>query len=101
MKSAFLIENRSKVLSPVDTGRLRASIATSLGIQNKGITSIVSTNVDYAAAVHDGRKKGKRGGAMRGRPFMRQAVEQSLGDIEGYYKHAQTQAMQAIANVAR
>lgn len=95
MKSAFEVERRAKILSPVDTGRLRASIATSLGIMNKGITSIVSTNVFYAIYVHEGTRR------MRRRPFMRQAAEGAVGKIQEYYESAEKRAWQAIANMAK
>jgi HK97 gp10 family phage protein len=95
MKSAFEIERAAKILSPVDTGRLRASIATSLGVMNRGITSIVSTNVFYAIYVHEGTKR------MRKRPFMRQAAESSIGKITSYYQNAEVRAMQAIANLSK
>ena len=94
-KSAFAVERRAKILSPVDTGRLRSSIATSLGIMNRGITSIVSTNVFYAIFVHDGTRR------MRGRPFMKQAAQQSIDDITKYYTNAQERAMQAVANLSQ
>ena len=54
----------ARQLAPVDTGRLRASIAFSTpnqpalgtGVQelNQGLTAIVGTNVEYALAVHEG-----------------------------------------------
>ena len=94
-KSAFEVERRAKILSPVDTGRLRSSIATSLGIMNKGITSIVSTNVFYAIYVHEGTRR------MRKRPFMRQAAEGSIGQISKHYENAERLAMQAIANLSQ
>lgn len=95
MKSAFLIEGRAKQLSPVDTGRLRASIATSLGVANRGITSIVSTNVFYAIFVHEGTRR------MKGRPFMKQAAEQKTGEIGRLYEAEIAKAMQEIANMAQ
>lgn len=94
-KSAFEVERRAKILSPVDTGRLRASIATSLGIMNKGITSIVSTNVFYAIYVHEGTRR------MKKRPFMRQAAEGAIGRITTHYENAESRAMQAIANLSQ
>ncbi len=38
----------------VDTGRLRASINTSLGTRNGHLAVIVGTNLSYARYVHDG-----------------------------------------------
>jgi len=95
MKSAFLIEGAAKKLSPVDTGRMRASIATSLGIADKGITSIVQTNVKYAIFVHDGTKR------VKARPFMKQGAEQSTGRIGKIYDGEITKAMQKVANMAK
>ncbi len=61
---AFMVEREAKLVTPVDTGRLRSSIFT------KGIPlgAIVSTNVEYAAFVHEGTRY------MRGRPFMELGV---------------------------
>lgn len=51
------VVNRAKILCPVDTGRLRASIK---GKANRTWTLrpqfTVSTNVDYAEMVHDGTR---------------------------------------------
>ena len=89
MKSAFTVEREAKILSPVDTGRLRASIATSLGILDQGLTSIVSTNVEYAIYVHEGTRR------MRGRPFMKQAAEGSIPKIQAFYNDAIQEAISA------
>lgn len=94
-KSAFTIEGHAKTFSPVDTGRMRASIATSLGIRDLGITSIVQTNVFYAIFVHEGTKR------MRGRPFMQQGVDRSIPEIQGYYRTAMNATMQKIRGMAQ
>lgn len=94
-KSAFVVEGKAKKLSPVDTGRMRASIGTSLGVRDKGITAIVQTNVFYAIYVHEGTKR------MRGRPFMRQAAETSTQEIQRYYQQAAQLAMQKVKSVAQ
>jgi phage gpG-like protein len=44
--------NRAKILTPVDTGRLRAS----LKMTESGDTVTISTNVAYAEYVHDGTR---------------------------------------------
>lgn len=94
-KSAFTVEGRAKKLSPVDTGRMRASIATSLGVRDRGITSIVQTNVFYAIFVHEGTKR------MRGRPFMKQAADASVADIQKFYTQAATDAVKKVASMAQ
>lgn len=95
MKSAFLIERRAKELSPVDTGRMRGSIATSLGVLNKGISSVVQTNVFYAVWVHEGTRR------LRGRPFMKQAAEQNRQNIQNIYDDEVKNAMQEVADMAK
>ena len=69
----FKIQRFAKQVTPVDTGRLRASIATKLG----DLEATTSTNVEYALAVHEGTK------FMRGRPFMEQGVQFAKLNIEG------------------
>lgn len=69
---AYLVENYSKQVTPVDTGRLRASIGTGFLIQ-AGITmggvARVAPHTAYAGFVHEGTKK------MKSRPFMKWGVE--------------------------
>ena len=69
----FKIQRFAKQVTPVDTGRLRASIATRLG----DLEATTSTNVEYALFVHEGTK------FMRGRPFMEQGVQFAKLNIEG------------------
>ena len=95
MKSAFLVERYAKIVTPVDTGRLKSSIATSLGIRDRGITSIVQTNVQYAIYVHEGTK------LMRGRPFMKQGVDRAKPEIQKFYQKAVENAIQKVASVAQ
>lgn len=94
-KSAFAVERYAKIVTPVDTGRLRASIATSLGVRDRGITSIVQTNVNYAVFVHEGTK------FMRGRPYMKQGVDRAKPEISSFYQKAIQNAMQKVASVAQ
>ena len=62
-RTAAMVERYAKQLTPVKTGRLRASINfTPVSIM---LQSIVSTKTDYAIFVHEGTKY------MRGRPFMK------------------------------
>lgn len=74
-KIAFAVERTSKQLTPVDTGRLRASIHTQPMLD--WAQAKVSTNTEYAIFVHEGTRY------MRGRPFMTQAVDMVKSDFEG------------------
>ena len=74
-KIALRVERYSKQLTPVDTGRLRASIATSWLVGQIG--AIVQPNVNYAIFVHEGTRY------MRGRPFMEKGADFAKQYIEG------------------
>ncbi len=76
-KTLLQIEAYGKQLSPVDTGRLRASIQTSPLQESTALGGMVSTNVDYAAYVELGTKK------MRARPFMETAAALIIPYLEG------------------
>lgn len=94
MKGAFLIEAGAKPVTPVDTGNLRRSIAVSLGVANKGLTSIIQTNAEYAGIVHEGMGIGKN---ARPRPFMKQGVEAKEREIAKVYQSEIEAAMRGLA----
>lgn len=98
--------NRANVLTPVDTGRLRAGNQSRIRRTSLVVTGEVFNHTSYAAPVHDGskaytirpkRKKVLRfvvGGevvfaayarmpARRGRPWIRRALREIAGP-EGY-----------------
>jgi phage gpG-like protein len=56
-KFAYAIERYSKIETPVDTGRLRASISTDIG----NLYARISPHVVYAAWIHEGKRRGKNG----------------------------------------
>jgi hypothetical protein len=55
-ETANRIAARAKVLAPVDTGRLRASIKVTRTVSFRGPTYTVGTNVTYAPMVETGTK---------------------------------------------
>ncbi len=59
-KSAFLVERFSKKIAPVDTGRLRGSISSTI----MPLIATVSPKVNYAVRVHEGTR------FITGNPFM-------------------------------
>src|SRR5688572_22772457 len=94
--------NRSTILCPVDSGRLRASGRMKVGEGPRGPQAVVEYPVKYAAAVHDGSRphtirarkkkalKFQLGGqtvfaksvkhpGAQGRPFLRMAAEEIAG----------------------
>lgn len=46
--------NRARVLTPVDTGTLRASQTSEIRNEGGAVTGRVSTNIKYAPPVHEG-----------------------------------------------
>ena len=105
-KTTLRVLNRSKVLCPVDTGNLRASIQFELIRRPDRITGEVGTKVKYALPVHNGVRarfiypnekkalafdwKGRHWvlarvhqKARRGRPFLLDALRE-VAEQEGY-----------------
>ncbi len=74
-KLAFEVERFAKQVTPVRTGRLRASIGTSNLMS--GLGAIVQTNINYAIFVHEGTK------FMRARPFMQWGAEFAVQHFNG------------------
>ena len=111
-KSASGIERKAKQLAPVDTGRLKASIAHTVGAGNVPMWAMTGTNVKYARPVEYGTKPhwaplrafqgwaqrhhaneaavwwsvGKKG--TKAHPYLRPAFEESKPDIEGHLEGA-------------
>ena len=75
-KSALLVERHAKMRTPVDTGRLRSSIKTTLS----RMTATVNPTVDYAIFVHDGTSR------MKGRPFMHWGTEDAKDKIQTVFE---------------
>ena len=69
---AFLIERESKKVTPVDTGRLRASIGVSL----RRDSATIRPDTNYALFVHEGTKY------LRARPFMLWGAETATEGFE-------------------
>lgn len=72
-KKAIKVTSGAKRRCPVKTGRLRSSIRWDLMEDGKGLFARVGTEVEYAAAVHNGTR------GRKGQPFL----EDSLQDIAG------------------
>lgn len=85
-KATFLIQSKSMMATPVDTGFLRSSHRTSFSGGGLGFSGTVEPTAYYAGFVHEGTK------FMRGRPFLKQAAEGSVSTIDQIF----TQAMQSV-----
>jgi HK97 gp10 family phage protein len=71
MRSALKVQAGAKARCPVDTGRLRGSIAVE--IEEGGLGASVGTNVHYAPFVEFGTSR------MRARPYLFPAWEEERG----------------------
>ena len=71
---AFLVEGEAKQVTPVDTGRLRASIRVLT--LSRPLDRIVKTHTNYAVYVHEGTRY------MRGRPFMYWGAQTATQGLE-------------------
>lgn len=78
---SFVIERESKKVTPVDTGRLRASIVTDIG----NLRAKIAPHTNYAGFVHEGTRY------MRARPFMMWGVEAAKGDMRIFGEEIKTE----------
>jgi hypothetical protein len=106
LKTTVKVLNRARVLTPVDTGNLRASHQFKISAAGNKITGEVFTKVKYALPVHEGRRaitiypKSKKAlafhwhgqqfvrkwvhqPARRGKPWLRDALRE-VASSEGY-----------------
>jgi len=72
--------NRSKILTPVNTGRLRASERLAYSLSGDRPSFKVTTNVEYAPYVHDGTRPHVI------RPRRRQALKFRVGGMTVFAK---------------
>ncbi len=78
LRRTLRVENRAKVLCPVDTGRLRSSIIRgTVRTTATGLAQGVGSPVVYAAAIHEGSGPPSWSGGRgpRPRPFLRDALQ--------------------------
>jgi bacteriophage HK97-gp10 putative tail-component len=83
-RTTLKVLNRAKVMTPVDTGNLRASHQFRMRMTDNKVTGEVFTNVKYALPVHEGRRalviypKSKQALAFvwHGQPMVRKWVHQ-------------------------
>lgn len=113
-RSAITVQGDAKRGTPVDTGRLRASITSVVDASPIPRFATIGTNIEYAPWVHDGRRPGRmpppaalatwarrHGGqnpyvlarsigrrGIKGKPFLRDAFALNIGRIRGYFERA-------------
>lgn len=74
-KAGLLVERYSKQKAPFDTGLLRNTIIPT----NYGAYAIIGSYTSYARYVHEGTR------FMTARPYMREAIDQAIPQINEYY----------------
>lgn len=84
----FAIGRLSRINTPVDTGRLRASTYEKFG----NLKGEVGTNTEYDFFVHEGTK------FMTARPYLRNAVRASSSQIDANFKNAVQNVLDKIAS---
>lgn len=87
-KTVFSISRRSRVNTPVQTGRLRASTYE----QFSNLKGEVGTNTDYDIFVHEGTR------FMRPRPYLRDAIDETSKSIDDYFRDAVQNTLDEIGN---
>lgn len=86
-KTILTIDRKSKLNTPVDTGRLRASHYT----QFSNLSGTVGTRTGYDIYVHEGTR------FMKSRPYLRNAVEKSSEDVDKFFTEAVDKTLNEIA----
>lgn len=84
-RTVLTIGRTSRQLTPVDTGRLRASTYERFS----NLKGEVGTNTEYDVFVHEGTR------FMKARPYLRSAVQRHQGQVDGFF----TDAVQQVLNV--
>ena len=77
-KSSIVVESQAKLLSPVDTGVLRASIRRL--INNPRLIAYVGTSTEYAPWVEFGTRR------QQAQPYLRPALNKNKGVIKAIFK---------------
>lgn len=103
---AFKVERESKIETPVDTGRLRASIGISSSLADRGLTMVVGPNAVYSTWIHQGKRIDPRFGLVTlkgggkaktpvgGKPYMKIGAERS----ESFGSRAMKESVQSALN---
>jgi len=83
------VEANAKRVTPVRTSHLKRSITHR--VMSSGEVGVVGTNVHYARYVHDDAR------GRAGRPFLRQGLEATRGEIDGMLKDSGEKIVRIMA----
>lgn len=90
-KATLTVGRDSRILTPVDTGRLRASTREVF----RPLEGEITTNVNYDIFVHEGTRY------MKGRPFLRNALEKNESAIQRLFVNAVQDTLDTVARETR
>ena len=88
IRSVNLVDSKAKLLAPVDTGNLRASISKT--VLNNLLEATVSTNASYASYVEFGLRSNSN---YPKQPFMRPALNENKDNILKIFIDEETKAV--------
>jgi len=93
MKSVVLVQRESMKLTPVLTGRLRASHMFEISGAGLKMEAAVGPTVNYATFIHDGTR------FMKARPFLKDGADASLDQIDDFFTDATQSALDKIGRM--
>jgi HK97 gp10 family phage protein len=85
------IESTAKSLAPIDTGRLRASIASEVKQMGPVIKGFIGSNTHYASYVEMGTRY------QEPQPYLRPAIDAHLSDARRLFKQALEKAVAEVS----
>lgn len=81
-RSAITVQGRSMQNTPVITGRLRSSHVFAVSGSGMGMQAVVYPTANYGIFVHEGTR------FQRPQPFLKDGLESSADEIQGYFQKA-------------
>lgn len=90
-KSIIDIQSTAVPVTPIDTGRLRSSYEIEFG----DLRGSTGPTAEYAIYVHEGTRY------MKGRPFLKQALDNNVAKIEQTINSQLNQALEEIARKSK
>ena len=85
-KSAFTVQRKSKIISPVDSGLMRKRITPEI----KPLSAVIIPRVHYAVYVHEGTR------FMAARPFMARGAKASERLIQEFFTESVDDTLKSI-----
>lgn len=91
-KSAFVVSRKSRINTPVATGRLRASHYERFSGSGTGFMAEVGTNTTYDRFVHEGTR------FMKARPYLQNAISQEQTTIGRFLEEGVQKTLDEIGD---